>query len=356
MPMNKLYHTLRKNIEELRPGERKTRLRNFTWLMFGLFESRSVHLSRIASKMPALAKLTSSTRRIQRLLCNPAIEVRTWYEPTAKRVASVFAGKEIRLIVDGSKVGFGHQLLMVAIGYRSRAIPLAWIWLKYKRGHSSAKKQIKLLRYVKSLIPAKTKVILAADTEFGAVEVLKQLEKWDWKYVIRQTAQSVVKIKDDSSPQKLSTLIQKPGQQIWFKNVQFTTSHLFPVNLVIDWQVGEEEPWFLITNLDNRQTALKYYRKRMWIEEMFGDMKRNGFDLESTHLRDAERLSRLTLAIVLLYVWLLVYGSRIIKSGKRHLVDRRERRDLSLFRIGWYMVERHLTNQQLFHLSLKFYL
>src|SRR5690349_5268630 len=31
------------------------------------------------------------------------------------------------------------------------------------------------------------------------------------------------------------------------------------------------------------------------IEEMFGDMKGNGFDLETTHLRDTNKLNRLTL-------------------------------------------------------------
>jgi hypothetical protein len=38
----------------------------------------------------------------------------------------------------------------------------------------------------------------------------------------------------------------------------------------------------------------------MWIEEMFGDLKGHGFDLESTHLRYFLRLARLTLAVVLL--------------------------------------------------------
>jgi hypothetical protein len=59
----------------------------------------------------------------------------------------------------------------------------------------------------------------------------------------------------------------------------------------------------------------------MWIEETFGDLKGNGFDLESTHLRHILRLSRLTLAVVLLYVWLLAFGSHVIKSGQRHLLD-----------------------------------
>jgi hypothetical protein len=42
---------------------------------------------------------------------------------------------------------------------------------------------------------------------------------------------------------------------------------------------------------------LCYYRYRMWIEERFGDLKGNGFDLQSTMLRHFSRFSRLTLAL-----------------------------------------------------------
>jgi hypothetical protein len=81
------------------------------------------------------------------------------------------------------------------------------------------------------------------------------------------------------------------------------------------------------------------------IEEMFGDMKRHGFDLESTHLGHFLRLSRLTLAVAILYVWLVAYGTRAIKNGKRHLVDRKDRRDLCVFQIGWRLVKRRLVNE-----------
>jgi hypothetical protein len=82
----------------------------------------------------------------------------------------------------------------------------------------------------------------------------------------------------------------------------------------------------------------------MWIEEMFGDLKDNGFDLESTRLHTVQRLHRLTRAMVMLYVELLTAGSKAIKAGLRRLVDRLDRRDLSLFRIGLYLHERHLVN------------
>jgi hypothetical protein len=54
---------------------------------------------------------------------------------------------------------------------------------------------------------------------------------------------------------------------------------------------------------------------------MFGDLKKHGFDLERTMLRHFIRLSRLTLAVALLYVWLASAGVKTVHAGLRHLVD-----------------------------------
>ena len=90
--------------------------------------------------------------------------------------------------------------------------------------------------------------------------------------------------------------------------------------------------------------SLRLYARRPWIEEMFGDFKKHGFDLEKTKLCHFQRLSRLTLAVAILYVWMVSTGTRTVHSGKRHLVDRNDRRDLSIFQIGLRMIERCLTN------------
>lgn len=37
----------------------------------------------------------------------------------------------------------------------------------------------------------------------------------------------------------------------------------------------------------------------MWVEELFGDLKGHGFDLEAIHLQDFGRLSRLVLAAMI---------------------------------------------------------
>ena len=48
-------------------------------------------------------------------------------------------------------------------------------------------------------------------------------------------------------------------------------------------------------------------------------------------LHNLLRLSRLTLAVACLYVWLVSVAGRNIHEGLRHLVDRTDRRDLSIF-------------------------
>jgi len=54
---------------------------------------------------------------------------------------------------------------------------------------------------------------------------------------------------------------------------------------------------------------------------MFGDWKAHSWDLESTHMRHADRRARLILTLALLYVWLVLSGKGLIKAGCRAWVD-----------------------------------
>jgi len=346
MPINATYRTWIQRICELRPKQRITQVQNFVWLVVGIFHSHSVSLSKIAGKVIGSAKNVSTVRRLSRFLANPAIDVRSWYKPIAKAwLQSQFERVgEIRLIVDGTKVGFGHQLLMISLAYRSRAVPIAWTWVKHVRGHSSGKQQVSLLRYVGTLLPKKAPVFLVGDSEFGSILVLRQSDQWRWFYVLRQKSNTGLWLNEQTGWQELGGFVHQAGQSAWFQNAYLTQQELYPVSALIYWQIGQKEPWCLATNLPDPTLTLRYYRRRMWIEEMFGDFKKHGFDLENTMLRHASRLSRLTLAVAFLYVWLLALGSRTIRAGLRHLVDRKDRRDLSLFQIGWRFIDRKLLH------------
>jgi hypothetical protein len=53
----------------------------------------------------------------------------------------------------------------------------------------------------------------------------------------------------------------------------------------------------------------------MWIEETYGDLKDNGFDLELSALDHFLRLSRLTLAVLLPYVWFIAVGADVVNRA-----------------------------------------
>ncbi|NJM94576.1 MAG: IS4 family transposase [Cytophagales bacterium] len=342
-----------KQIKQIRGEERLTRLKTLCWLMVGIYMGQTPHSNKLASHIIGTAKKLSKAKRLRRWLSNPKVRVRAWYRPVAEGLLNQAAQshQQIRLIVDGTRIGSRHQLLMVALAYRRRALPIAWTWVRQKRGHSSAKQQQALLSYVKELMPPEVSVVLLGDSEFGAVPVLKLLESWQWGYVLRQTSKHTWREPDSAIWHKFGSLGQR-GQKAWMPQVIFCQSDPIMLNLAAVWHPNEVRPWLLVTNLDNLALALRLYSRRMWIEEMFGDFKANGFDLEALRLRHFLRLSRFTLAAALLYVWLLAFASKVVKNGQRQLIDRTEARHLSYFRIGWDYLQRCLTNNLSFSFRL----
>jgi len=150
------------------------------------------------------------------------------------------------------------------------------------------------------------------------VEVIQQLEAGGWQYALRQKASHLIRL-PGGDWQRFGDVIREPGKSRWLGQGQLTREHGHPTNWLAHWEKGENEPWLLATNLSSRQETLKAYRRRMWVEEMFGDLKGNGLDLESGHLIHCLRLPRLTLAVVLLYVWLArrAHGSSRTVNGIR---------------------------------------
>lgn len=340
------YHTIEMRIKQIVGKERITRLRTMAWLQSGILQSRSVHLTRIASKIPGPAKKLSVADRLRSFLNNPHVRVRAWYRSLAAQLlqAAAKTGRPLRLIIDGTQIGHGHQLLMVSLGYRRRALPLAWTWVRAKRGHSSGRIQAALLAYVRQLVPPEAVVIVIGDSEFTPLQAV--LESWHWGYVLRQKGSHCLRQAGTAAWQRCDTLVTKPGETRWLTAIQLTKEHQHPCNFLALWQPGEQEPWLLATNLPTARQTRLHYSRRMWTEAMFGDFKRNGFDLESSRLQHFLRLSRLTLAVAMLYVTVVSFGAQAIKQGLRPLVDRPERRDLSIFRIGFDLLERCFTNGQ----------
>lgn len=339
----KLYSILHERVLPFIPDQCDSRLTNLLLLMLGLYKGRSVHLSRIASRIPSRARKVCTTERLRRFLSNAAVQVEVWYASTAQMlIERAAASGWVHFIIDSSKIGFGQQLLMVSLAYGRRSLPIAWRWIPYKRGHSTTVQQLALLRMVKAMLPAGVQASLVGDCEFGRPLLLEALDQWGWQYALRQSGDHLIWPAGASGWLRLDWMHLLPNIPHWLTQTLLTAENAYPTSLLLYHQSGQPSAWFLATNCTCPRAAIRLYRRRMWIEEMFGDLKDNGFDVEATHLRDSQRLDRLMLALALLYVWFIALGEHLIRTKQTALVDRADRRDLSLFRLGFDFLDRLL--------------
>ena len=341
-----MYHKVLNELWQWHPRERITRLRNMALMIVGLEEGKGIHLSRIVQKWPSVrGKEPSLVNRLNRFLRNPRVEVKRWYAPCLERLIEAFVGREYRLILDCTKVGFHHRMLTVSLAYKKRALPLVWSVHRGRKGHIGYVKQLELLSYIAQILPENAQVRVLGDAGFESVHLLQWLKWKKWSFVLRHPGKNMVRWKGQEWI-ALKEIPIKEGETREIGWVHLTAKHdAGPFYLTIHWAVGEDEPWYLIADSlpgPGRQSHGSRYKIRMWTEEMYGDMKGHGFDLEATHLDDADRISRLMLAVSICFVWFITLGSWVVKRGFRHFVDVKSRRDKSYFRIGWDWIERCL--------------
>lgn len=336
-----LYHKTVAQLCQWLPGERITRLRNMALLLVGLTQARGIHLSQIVNSWPGLrSQLPSLVNRLGRFLRNPHVEVRRWYEPLAKVLVNQCQGRPLRLIIDCTKAGFNFRMLSISIAYKKRALPLVWSIHRGRKGHVEYKAQLELLEYLSELIGDGAEVWLLGDAGFESVHLFDWLTAHNWHFVLRQPGKNQVRWRGQPWV-KLGEIPVQPGETLRIGWVELTAKHAAgPYWLTIHWATGEEEPWFLLADCTDDRKLIRLYGIRMWTEELYGDLKGHGFDLEATHLDDADRLARLVLAVCINFVWFIALGVWIVKRGWRHLLDHRSRRDKSYFRLGLDWLDR----------------
>src|SRR5260370_42496874 len=105
--------------------------------MEGMFEGRSVHLSRIASHVGGRACKLSVVAQLNRFLGNGSVAVRGGYEPSARELLrQAAAAGQVILILDSTEVGVSAQLVMGSLDYQGRALPLICAGVPYPKGHT----------------------------------------------------------------------------------------------------------------------------------------------------------------------------------------------------------------------------
>ena len=133
---------------------------------------------------------------------------------------------------------------------------------------------------------------------------------------------------------QLRDLRLKPGERRYFQNAYITKTRRGPFHLACWRSVeGKDDPWYIATDETADAKTLLEYKKRFYVEPMFSDFKRRGFDIERTRIQKPDRISRLLLVVVIASLFFTEQGLRCIRRGKRRYFEKGHR-FYSLLRLG----------------------
>jgi len=348
---HRVYTKVKKTLKQMMKLDHQGQVVTLAMMISGIILSRNAQLSVMSSEVPTETKEKSIEMRMRRWVKDD-LDVEAVYMPFARQILEAMRHMPLVLVMDGSQAGRGCMVLMVGVLYQKRALPIAWLVYKGKKGHASADRHIQTLEKVRPLLPPGSEVVLLGDAEYDTTEMLEWVEKnTAWQYVLRTSPQIYVQTTEASQPIRNYPLEQ--GHLFYLNDVGFTQTSTVRLNVIGWWGSEYEEPIFLITNLGIAYEACRYYRRRFRIETFFSDQKSRGFHIHKSHLADPIRLSRLLIAACLAYIWMITQGLRVIAEGKLSLIDRTDRRDKSLFRLGldWikYALKNSIDFQPTFH-------
>jgi Transposase DDE domain len=324
-------------------GHRERHLNTLVALICGLAGGQSAHLSTIADHAPSgSADQESVVARFRRWLKHDAHTLDGWFLPVAKALLENLAHQPLLLAIDGSVVGRGCIALMVSVIYHGRALPLAWVVVKGKKGHFPQAMHCALLSQIQPLIPSGAEVIVVGDGEFDGTDLQALLRGFGWQYVCRTAPNLLMTVY--GAERCIGAMAPTRGELLAVRPAWMTAEQYGPVSIVAIWEAAYDEPIYLVTNMLDLDAALAAYRKRATIETFFSDQKSRGFRLHKSHVSEPARLMRLLIASCLAYIWLVYLGVCALRDGWLQRLHRQDRCDLSLFRLGMRLLARCLKD------------
>lgn len=317
--------------EVLKPhlGWHGARLEFISMFLLALIRVRTVNLSEIALGFQGSALPASNVKRLYRFF--------RWFEvdytAIAKTVVTLMQIPQPWVLsIDRTEWEFGshrYNILTLGIIHEGVAFPVLWAMLD-KQGNSNTEERVGFLEKFYKIFPNAQVAFIAADREFlgkAWVRYLRLEPSIPFRIRIRET-DLIERAGRALQAKVVFAHLQRQGSQllcgqcrVWGQPVFVGALRLADGELLV--VIGSESP----------ETLISDYAQRWGIETLFGILKTRGFCLESTHLTDAKRLSKLLALLALALCWAMQTGLWLHRAHPLVLKNH-GRRAKSLFRYG----------------------
>lgn len=315
----------------------KSRIICLSYAIIALFITRTVNLSELSQAFHNGKKPETNYKRLQRFFR----QFRFSFVELGCFVMHLFPMPEggYVLIMDRTEWRFGKQcinILVLSIQYQNIAVPIIWHVLD-KKGSTNYQERIKIIQEFIDLFGEKSIACLLGDREFIGKEWISWLMQKKIHFTIRTKDNLRTKDRRDNSPKikKLFNFLKRnEGHVLKQSRTLFGYQLYFAA-----WRNAEGELIVVITNHEPHN-ALALYQKRWGIETLFGFLKEKGFNFESTHITNPERISTMLSVLAIAFCWAYKVGEWCAKRNPIK-VKKHGRKAKSIFRTGLDKI-RHL--------------
>ncbi|NEO79915.1 IS4 family transposase [Moorena sp. SIO4G3] len=305
---------------------------------------RQVKLEVLAQALPLPILFESRRKKLRRFLRIKQFNmVSIWFPCVSALLEEMFKPNDrIYLAIDRTSWGV-INILMVSVIYDHRAWPIYWEFLD-KKGSSNFDEQTAVLGKSIGLL-SNYRVVVLGDREFCSPKLGNWLGLQGAYFCLRQKYNTFV-CYDTEVERELKDYGLKPGVKLFLNDCQVTKKKGFGTfNIAGKWKRNYQgfktkEPWYILTNFDDVDTAIVAYQRRFSIEEMFRDFKSGGYSIEGSKLT-GEYLSKLMIVVAIAYTSAMLQGRHIKQMGIQKYVVRPETKSSGQRRHSAFYVGQH---------------
>lgn len=313
-----IYSKVETDFRDRFPGYHKSRREGLSLIASVILNTRSVNLMENAAALPReIGSIDHRYQYISRVLGNGHIDPDEVMQAYAEEVfqRQHDAGETVVLALDQSKVNDGHEVLMLSVRMRDRALPVAWRVRQHKRPHWLAR-ATRTSGNCSSLASRRRASSVGRRPVYGTARLIEWCQEANWGYRLRL---------------KGNLTLQHQGGEMVTREIAellpegIVNAELYGTGVVTNIGVlhedGHKEPWIIAMNVTPSEYRVLDYGMRWGIEAMFSDFKTRGFGITESQIKRLDRLARLILVLAIAMYWAVSTGAteehHVAQSGEK---------------------------------------
>ena len=245
----------------------------------------------------------------------PAVAVRSYFVPLLRWILSLWQGSEWVLALDPTshrdRVVSRAVRVAGALWARSCALPVAWQVVPAQEPSGSwVQAYCDLLQLRAPPIPDSMQVTVLCDRGIASPRLWDAICQQGWHPYLRYPQH--ITLQSAAGPRRPARAwVTQPGQSCVAAGTALGPGRQRRCTLVAVWGAQMAAPWILLTDPPPAAVSREVYGLRVWMEQGFRILKREGWNWHRTRRRDPARVDRHWLVMAVATRQVLAYAGTL---------------------------------------------